>query len=101
MSIEPASYKFSLQQFHKSLACIRQHPSFAQFDMHDQHSGYPCYKERYINWPMNYTKKILNIAWQGQKKLKQQERDSCLIENDRKVCETSETRWSWKVLWVV
>ena len=42
----PAFCKSFLRQFHTSLIYTQWHPSFDQFDKHDQHFGYPYCKKK-------------------------------------------------------
>lgn len=43
-SVKPAFCKFSLQLYCMSSIGRQQRPSFAQYDMHDQHFDYQCYQ---------------------------------------------------------
>lgn len=65
-SLQPVFCISFLQQFHRSSTCTQEHPSFAQFDMHDQHFGYPCCKSMkyFINpetwqWPSHRSRNCL------------------------------------------
>ena len=55
----PASCISFLQQYHMSLIYIQAHLSFDQYDMHDQHFGYPYCQNKDYKFKLSLTNQIL------------------------------------------